>query len=145
MPEKFVPNMKTTAIGSLPLTDAKEACRLVLENGIDIPFWPQLPKRDFRELMNAQYSEGMPCLKIDESEKRIWCEVADDKSDVLIDEGDVMQVFHDAAVYVFPALTSVFSFNNISIGSNLESFVTIKKIMTKYKREIKFPTWKIVP
>jgi len=53
----------TTGIGSLPHTDAEEACRIVLET-FDIPFWPQLPKLSFREWMIPQYSEGMPYVKI---------------------------------------------------------------------------------
>lgn len=79
MSNGFAAHMKTTAIGSLPLADAREACRLVLEGGVDIPFWPQLPKREFRELMNPQYCEGMPCIRIDDSEKKVWCQVGDDK------------------------------------------------------------------
>ncbi|NOZ22068.1 MAG: hypothetical protein GXP25_13380 [Planctomycetes bacterium] len=84
MPHSFSANMRTAAIGSLPLTDAEEACRMVLDGGIDIPFWPQLPKRDFRELMIPQYSEGMPCVRIDESEKRIWFEIGESKSDEIM-------------------------------------------------------------
>ena len=76
--------MRTAAIGSLPMTDAEEACRVILDGGIDIPFWPQLPKRDFRELMIPQYSEGMPCVRIDESEKRIWFEIGENKSDEIM-------------------------------------------------------------
>jgi len=84
MTERFLPKCKTTAIGSLPVTDVKEACRTILDGGIDIPFWPQLPKRDFREQMIPQYSEGMPCVRVDEAEKRIWFEVGDDKGDQLL-------------------------------------------------------------
>jgi methionine synthase II (cobalamin-independent) len=54
----------TTGIGSLPHLGAEEACRLILE-AVDIPFWPQLPKRSFREFMIPQYSEGMPFFRID--------------------------------------------------------------------------------
>ncbi len=78
MNEPFLPRCKTTAIGSLPLTDPDEACRFVLDCGVDIPFWPQLPKIGFRELMNPMYCEGMPCLKLDEAQKRIWFQVGDD-------------------------------------------------------------------
>jgi methionine synthase II (cobalamin-independent) len=56
--------LSTTGIGSLPHTDAREAVGLVLKS-FDIPFWPQLPKRSFRELMIPQYSEGMPCVRVD--------------------------------------------------------------------------------
>lgn len=61
----------TTGIGSLPHTDAEEAVRLVLES-FDIPFWPQLPRLSFRELMIPQYSEGMPGLKTDPEKQTVW-------------------------------------------------------------------------
>ncbi len=66
-------NLSTTGIGSLPHIDAKEGCRLVFES-VDIPFWPQLPARDFRELMVPQFSEGLPGLRIDAVKKRVWVE-----------------------------------------------------------------------
>lgn len=53
-----------TGIGSLPFTDADEAVDLVLKYLPQIPFWPQLPKRDIREGMLAQFSENLPCLKV---------------------------------------------------------------------------------
>lgn len=63
----------TTGIGSLPHEDPEEACRLVIES-LDIPFWPQLPKVSFRESMIAQFSEGLPFLKIDEERETVWIE-----------------------------------------------------------------------
>ncbi len=73
----------TTGIGSLPLTDVEEACRLVLECGIGIPFWPQLPKRGFRELMIPQFSEGMPGVNLDEVKERIWVDMGDSRDEVV--------------------------------------------------------------
>ncbi len=43
--------------------DAKEACRVVLDS-VDIPFWPQLPHRSFKESMAPQYTEGFPFVKV---------------------------------------------------------------------------------
>ncbi|HTZ17803.1 MAG TPA: hypothetical protein VMB78_05115 [Dissulfurispiraceae bacterium] len=63
----------TTGIGSTPHTDPGEACALI-EAVFDIPFWPQLPKYSFRESMVAQYTEGMPFLKIDEAGRKIYVE-----------------------------------------------------------------------
>lgn len=54
----------TTGIGSLPHTDPVEACKIILDS-VDIPFWPQLPHRSFRESMGPQYSEGFPFVRID--------------------------------------------------------------------------------
>ncbi|MGD9014875.1 MAG: hypothetical protein PVI33_02475 [Candidatus Omnitrophota bacterium] len=53
-----------TGIGSLPHQDANEALDLIFKYTPDIPFWPQLPKRDRREGMVAQYSQGLPCLRL---------------------------------------------------------------------------------
>lgn len=53
-----------TMIGSLPHRDPAEACSLVLHYLKDLPAWPQLPHRSFRENMYAQYSEGFPGIVI---------------------------------------------------------------------------------
>jgi len=58
-------NFITTGIGSLPFTDPAEAVDFVLRS-VDIPFWPQLPKRGFMENMYIQFSEGIPGVMIDE-------------------------------------------------------------------------------
>lgn len=62
MARRFEASLGTTGIGSLPLTDAEKAASFVLDAGLTIPFWPQLPKRYFLEQMIPQYSEGMPCV-----------------------------------------------------------------------------------
>ncbi len=54
-----------TGIGSMPFKDADEAIDMIFKYCPEAPFWPQLPRRDFREAMNIQYSEGFPCLKAD--------------------------------------------------------------------------------
>jgi len=61
----------TTGIGSLPHRSAEEASRLVLKT-FDIPFWPQLPSLSFKEFMIPQYSEGMPCFRIDTERRTFW-------------------------------------------------------------------------
>ncbi len=81
----FTP-FSTTGIGSLPHTDAAEACRLVLQT-FDIPFWPQLPALSFREFMIPQYAEGIPYLKIDEKNEKIWIER---------DDGDALTKFYES-------------------------------------------------
>jgi methionine synthase II (cobalamin-independent) len=55
-----------TMIGSLPHTDPDKAAALVARFLPDIPAWPQLPKRSFREGMVAQYSEGFPGIVVGE-------------------------------------------------------------------------------
>lgn len=54
-----------TCIGSMPHTDAREACRLILKYLPDIPVWPQLPNRSPRESMYVQYSEGFPGITVE--------------------------------------------------------------------------------
>ncbi|MCG2817683.1 MAG: methionine synthase [Actinomycetia bacterium] len=66
------PRFMATAIGSLPHTDTGAACRLMLENLTGMPPWPQLPARCFLENMYAQYSEGLPGIRVDESARRVW-------------------------------------------------------------------------
>jgi methionine synthase II (cobalamin-independent) len=56
----FEPACLATAIGSLPLTDPRIACGLVLRCFPEIPGWPQLPGLSFRESMHVQFSEGLP-------------------------------------------------------------------------------------
>ena len=63
----------------MPHSDPCRACEIVLKN-VDIPFWPQLPKSSFRELMIPQYSEGMPSIRIDEKENRIWLDSTDQEA-----------------------------------------------------------------
>jgi hypothetical protein len=75
-PARFLP----TAIGSLPHSFAEEAVSLVLRTLTDAPFWPQLPKRGFREQMEIQYSEGLPCIVIDEKKGRIHLDASNEET-----------------------------------------------------------------
>lgn len=67
----------STAIGSLPFVDATEACR-VMTDILPIPAWPQLPRRNFKENMYAQYSEGFPGTVVDEAHERVWVDRTQD-------------------------------------------------------------------
>ena len=62
---------QATAIGSLPHASADEAVTVVLRSIPECPIWPQLPKRGFREQMEIQYSEGLPCVALDEVKGRL--------------------------------------------------------------------------
>jgi methionine synthase II (cobalamin-independent) len=53
----------TTGIGSMPNTDAGEACAMI-EKYFSLPFWPQLPERSSLENMYMQYSEGFPGIRV---------------------------------------------------------------------------------
>jgi len=65
MKPDFTPKCLATGIGSLPHTEAREACELVLQALPQIPFWPQLPKRSAGENMYGQYSEKLPGLTVE--------------------------------------------------------------------------------
>jgi hypothetical protein len=56
-----------TIIGSMPHTDPARACSLVTQYLKEIPAWPQLPKRSFKEGMSAQFSQGFPGIVIKDS------------------------------------------------------------------------------
>lgn len=53
-----------TLVGSFPHKDADSALDLIFKYVPQILSWPQLPKRDIREGMVAQYSEGLPCIRL---------------------------------------------------------------------------------
>jgi methionine synthase II (cobalamin-independent) len=72
----------STVIGSFPHRDgAGLSRRLVTE--IDIPSWPQLPRRTFLENMYVQYSASLPRIEIDEVAEKIIVNTAGDLSDAL--------------------------------------------------------------
>jgi len=73
----------TTAIGSLPHGDATAAVDFVFDSRIDVPFWPQLPKRDFREWMVPQYGADLPGFCLDVQRKRFQIDRQDDFVDLL--------------------------------------------------------------
>ncbi len=62
-------------IGSLPLTDHKEAVRLILTHSPTIPLWPQLPKLK-GEGMIRQFLTGFPGLQ--ENNNRYWVDTSCD-------------------------------------------------------------------
>jgi hypothetical protein len=62
----------STAVGSLPHRDSQKAVDLIMNTFSEAPFWPQLPKRDFREGMYIQYSEGLPGATIDRVKQRLY-------------------------------------------------------------------------
>ena len=59
-----------TMIGSMPHTDPEKACSLVTRYLKDIPAWPQLPRRSYKEGMAVQFSQGFP--GITEKENSIY-------------------------------------------------------------------------
>ncbi len=64
-------NCRPTIIGSMPHTDPAAACAQVLKYLEDIPAWPQLPRRSYKENMNAQFSEGFPGISLADDSLRV--------------------------------------------------------------------------
>ena len=60
----------TTGIGSLPYLNALDTVKSVCAK-FDIPFWPQFPKRSFKENMYVQFAQGLPSLVIDEENRNV--------------------------------------------------------------------------
>jgi hypothetical protein len=57
-------NCLPTMIGSLPHINPAEATSMTFSYLKDVPVWPQLTKRDYRELMYPQFAEGFPGISI---------------------------------------------------------------------------------
>jgi methionine synthase II (cobalamin-independent) len=75
-------NFQTTATGSFPHSDDLALSEWLARN-LDIPCWPQLPRRDFRERMYIQYSTALPAVKIDAANEKIYFDIGSDFSDQL--------------------------------------------------------------
>ena len=75
-------NFLTTHVGSVPHT-SDEKLTMQLVDTLDIPAWPQLPKRDFKESMYVQYSANLPAIKIDEINGKIYFDTTVDMAAAL--------------------------------------------------------------
>lgn len=78
---KFKPKCMATAIGSLPYADAEKAVELILKSSPEAPIWPQLPLRGMNELMEVQYSEGLPRRVIDREKGHMHFDTSGDYSE----------------------------------------------------------------
>lgn len=74
----FKPRCLATGIGSFPHEDPLRACDIIFGCIPNIPVWPQLPNTNFKEGMEIQYSEGLPCVVLDEPQQRMFFDVSGD-------------------------------------------------------------------
>lgn len=75
-------NFLTTHVGSVPHTTASGLTdKLVAQ--LDIPAWPQLPRRSFRESMYVQYSASLPAVEVDEQKEKIVLSTRNDLTTAL--------------------------------------------------------------
>jgi hypothetical protein len=94
-----------TAIGSLPHSDPNKAVEVVLASIPEAPIWPQLPRLGMSEQMEVQYSEGMPCIAMDQAKGRMFFNTANDYSEAFASFYEAYMVATEA-----PAGTGDFSF-----------------------------------
>ena len=66
-------------IGSLPLTDHREAMEWIFNATPEIPLWPQLPTNPYERMM-PQFAEGIPCIREED--------LTDPEGRILFDVGD---------------------------------------------------------
>ncbi len=60
---------RTTSMGILPHIDEGKAMSIALS--LDIPFWPQLPLKDFKEDMWVQFTHHFPGIIVDYQQKKV--------------------------------------------------------------------------
>jgi methionine synthase II (cobalamin-independent) len=78
----FAPHFWTTHVGSVPHTGA-EVISGRLASSLDIPAWPQLSRRTFRENMYVQYSPPLPHVVLDEANEKITVDTTGDLTPAL--------------------------------------------------------------
>ena len=79
----FSPKCMATGIGSFPHQDASAACETILNTIPKMPLWPQLSSANFKEQMEIQYSEGLPCIVLDEAKQRMYFDTSGDPTSEL--------------------------------------------------------------
>jgi len=84
-----------TGIGSFPFTSVDEAIDLIFSTCVEIPFWPQLPKRSPLENMYTAFLEGVPSVVFDAQKNTVYV-------DTQKVEG-IEQFYNDAADNVLDA------------------------------------------
>lgn len=66
------PRCASMAVGSVPHVDPEAAVALVLKATPEVPTWPQLPRRAYRENMYVQFTEGLPGVVVDDAAQRVY-------------------------------------------------------------------------
>ena len=66
-----------TSVGSFPHSDPQSLVNHIMECLPEIPAWPQMPARDWRESMYVQYSENLPGAVLDSNGQRLYFQADD--------------------------------------------------------------------
>lgn len=72
----------STAVGSFPHPSGEQLSQRLVET-LDIPAWPQLSKRSFKENMYVQYSACLPAVVVDGENEKITFDTTGDLSQPL--------------------------------------------------------------
>ncbi|MBI5352313.1 MAG: hypothetical protein HZB50_06705 [Chloroflexi bacterium] len=75
-------NFLTTHVGSVPYLTTNGLTEK-LNSLLDVPAWPQLSRRSFRESMYVQYSSLLPAIHEDAKQEKVYFETGEDISDAL--------------------------------------------------------------
>jgi hypothetical protein len=75
-------NFLTTHVGSVPYLDAKGLVEKI-NSLLDVPAWPQLSRRSFRENMYVQYSPVLPAIQEDGNQEKVYFDTSKDITDAL--------------------------------------------------------------
>jgi methionine synthase II (cobalamin-independent) len=75
-------NFLTTHVGSVPYPTANGLTERI-SGFLDVPAWPQLPRRSFRESMYVQYSPTLPAIYEDAVQEKIYFNTKEDYTDTL--------------------------------------------------------------
>ncbi len=78
----FTPHFWTTHVGSVPYKEVDGLAERLIDT-LDVPAWPQLPRRTFRENMYVQYSAGLPGIVRDDVKEKIYFDTTGDLSPAL--------------------------------------------------------------
>jgi hypothetical protein len=70
MPQLFTPACAPILRGGLPHSSAQAAISLIMATTPELPAWPALPQRSFRESALAQAAAGFPGLTLDAEHER---------------------------------------------------------------------------
>jgi hypothetical protein len=75
-------NFLTTHVGSVPYKTI-DGLTGKLNQLLDVPAWPQLSQRSFRENMYTQYSPVLPAIREDAKQEKIYFNTSEDITDAL--------------------------------------------------------------
>jgi methionine synthase II (cobalamin-independent) len=76
------PAFLTTHLGSVPHSQ-DNGLSGALVNMLDIPAWPQFPRRVFQESMYVQYITGLPGVRLDEASAKVYFDTSGDLTPAL--------------------------------------------------------------